>query len=58
MESSQFRDVQGRLTPTVMKISTVSSGTSTTVYTDIIKYDDPIPESVFTTTYLETGRTR
>ncbi|MDR1894761.1 MAG: outer membrane lipoprotein-sorting protein [Spirochaetales bacterium] len=55
MESSGFREVSGRLTATVVRISTVSAGTSTTVYTDIIRYDEPIPEGVFTLTYLETG---
>jgi hypothetical protein len=58
MEMSEFKDVQGRLTPMQTKISTVGAGTSTTIYMEIIKYDDPIPEGVFTTAYLETGRTR
>jgi outer membrane lipoprotein-sorting protein len=58
MEMSAFSDVQGRLTPMQTKISTVGAGTSTTIYMDIMKYDDPIPEGVFTTAYLETGRTR
>jgi outer membrane lipoprotein-sorting protein len=58
MELSGYRDVQGRDTSTETKVSTVSAGTSTTIYTDIIKYDDPIPEGVFTTAYLETGRAR
>jgi outer membrane lipoprotein-sorting protein len=58
MEMSDFSDVQGRLTPMQTKISTVGAGTSTTIYMEIIKYDDPIPEGVFTTAYLETGRTR
>ena len=40
------------------KVSTVAAGTSTMLYMDIIKYDDPIPEGVFTTAYLETGRVR
>jgi len=40
------------------KITTIAAGTSTTLFTDIIKYDDPIPETVFTTAYLETGRVR
>jgi len=57
-ETSAFKDVQGRLTVTETKIATLAAGTSTTIYTDIIKYDDPIPESVFTTAYLETGRVR
>jgi outer membrane lipoprotein-sorting protein len=54
--SSGFRDVQGFLTPQQLKITTIAAETSTTVYTDIIKYNDPIPESVFTTRFLETGR--
>jgi len=58
MEMSDFKDAQGRLTPMQTKISTVGAGTSTTIFMEIIKYDDPIPEGVFTTAYLETGRTR
>jgi outer membrane lipoprotein-sorting protein len=58
MEVSGFKDVQGRDTGTQTKVSTMSAGTSTTLYMDIIKYDDPIPEGVFTTAYLETGRVR
>jgi hypothetical protein len=58
MEMSAYQDVQGRVTPLQTKASTLSAGTSTTIYIDIIKYDDPIPEGVFTTAYLETGRVR
>jgi outer membrane lipoprotein-sorting protein len=58
MEMTDFRDVQGRLTPMQTKIATLAAGTSTTIFMDIMKYDDPIPESVFTTAYLETGRAR
>jgi outer membrane lipoprotein-sorting protein len=58
MESGALKDVQGRLTPTQTTVRTVSAGTSTTIYMDIIKYDDPIPEGVFTTAFLETGRAR
>ena len=58
MEMSNFKDVQGRLTPMQTKISTVAAGTSTTIYMEIMKYDDPIPDGVFTTAYLETGRAR
>jgi hypothetical protein len=39
-------------------MTTLAAGTSTTLFMDIIKYDDPIPEAVFTTAYLETGRVR
>ncbi|MDR2923583.1 MAG: outer membrane lipoprotein-sorting protein [Treponema sp.] len=58
MEMSEYKDVQGRLTPMQTKISTVGTGTSTTIYLEIIKYDDPIPEGVFTTAYLESGKVK
>ena len=58
VEMSGIKDVQGRLTATITKISTHAAGTSTTITMDIIKYDDPVPEAVFTTAYLETGRAR
>ncbi|MDR2375584.1 MAG: outer membrane lipoprotein-sorting protein [Treponema sp.] len=58
MESGDLKDVQGHLTPTQTTVRTVSAGTSTTIYMDIVEYDDPIPEDVFTTAYLETGRLR
>ena len=56
MEMSNFQDVQGRVTPLQTKLSTIAAGTSTTIYMDILKYNDNIPESVFTAAYLETGR--
>jgi outer membrane lipoprotein-sorting protein len=58
MEISGYKDVQGRDTPTQTKVSTVAAGTSTIISMDIIKYDDPVPEGVFTTACLETGRAR
>jgi hypothetical protein len=58
MEMSGYRDIQGRDTATRTTVSTLGEGTSTTIHMDIIKYDDPIPEGVFTTVYLETGRVR
>jgi hypothetical protein len=57
-EMSGIKEVQERLSTTVTKMTTLAAGTSTTIYMDIIKYDDPVPEAVFTTAYLETGRTR
>ena len=57
-EMSGMKDIQGRQTTTVTKMTTVAAGTSTTITMDIVKYDDPIPESVFTAAYLETGRAR
>jgi hypothetical protein len=58
LESMEFKDVQGRLTPLLTRMSTLAAGTSTDLRADIVKYDDPIPETVFTTAYLETGRAR
>jgi hypothetical protein len=57
-EISSYQDIQGRLTPMQTKVSTLAAGTSTTIHVDLIKYDDPIPEGVFTTAFLETGRVR
>jgi len=56
MEMSDYRDTQGRTTPMQTRVSTVGAGTSTTIRLEILKYDDPIPERVFTTAFLETGR--
>ena len=58
MEMSDFQDVQGILSPMQTKVTTVAAGTSTTIFMEIMKYNDAIPEDVFTTTYLETGRAR
>jgi hypothetical protein len=58
VEMSGIKEIQGRATVTVTKITTHAAGTSTTINMDIVKYDDPIPEKVFTTEYLETGRVR
>jgi outer membrane lipoprotein-sorting protein len=52
----KVQDIQGRLTPVQTTIRSVLSGTSTTLYVDIMKYDDKIPASVFTVRFLETGR--
>jgi hypothetical protein len=57
-EMSGIKEVQGRLSTTTTKMTTLAAGTSTTIYMDIIKYDDPVPDAVFTTAYLETGRAR
>ena len=56
VEMSGIKEIQGRTTVTVTKITTHAAGTSTTINMDIYKYDDPIPEKVFTTTFLETGK--
>ena len=56
LEILEFREVQGRLANMVTKMTTLSAGTSTSLNVQALKYDDPIPEGVFTTNYLETGR--
>jgi negative regulator of sigma E activity len=58
LECSELETNQGYLAPKVMTFSTLDKGTSTTVTSQIIKYDANIPESAFTTQYLETGRAR
>lgn len=50
--------VQGNLTPMVTRMSTVADKTSTTITIDIIKYNDKIPDGVFTVNYLSTGRVK
>jgi outer membrane lipoprotein-sorting protein len=56
VEMSGIKNIQDRLTPTVTKMTTHAAGTSTTITSEIVKYNDPIPEGVFTTSYLETGK--
>ncbi|MDP3177495.1 MAG: outer membrane lipoprotein-sorting protein [Spirochaetaceae bacterium] len=56
VEIEKVEDVQGRSTPKTTKMSSVQAKTSTTIFVEIIKYDEKIPEGVFTTRYLETGR--
>jgi len=56
VEISGIKEIQGRLTATVTTMTTHAAGTSTSINMDIVKYNDPIPEKVFTTGYLETGR--
>ena len=56
LEILELREVQGRLAPVVTKMTTLSAGTSTSLNVMRLVYDDQIPEGVFTTNYLETGR--
>ncbi|MDR2185609.1 MAG: outer membrane lipoprotein-sorting protein [Treponema sp.] len=58
LEILELRNVQERLSPIVTRMSTLTEGTSTTIRVEILKYDDPIPEGVFTPAFLETGRAR
>lgn len=50
--------VQGNLTPMITRMSTVEEKTSTTIYIDIIKYNEKIPDGIFTVNYLSTGRVK
>jgi len=56
LEILEYRETQGRLAPYVTKMTSLAEGTSTSINVVNLKYDDPIPESVFTTKFLETGR--
>ena len=56
LEVLELREVQGRLAPFVTKMSTLTAGTSTSLNVEILRYDENIPESVFTQRYIETGR--
>lgn len=56
LEILEYRDIQGRRTAVATRMSTVKAKTSTTIYMDIVKYDDPIPASVFTERFLLTGK--
>jgi len=56
LEILELREVQGRLASMVTKMSTLAAGTSTSLNVLDLRYDSNIPEGVFTTNYLETGR--
>jgi outer membrane lipoprotein-sorting protein len=56
LEILELREIQGKLSPMVTRMTTLAAGTSTTIHNEILRYDAPIPESVFTSAYLETGR--
>jgi outer membrane lipoprotein-sorting protein len=57
-EMSDIEDIQGHLTVKTTKMTTHAAGTFTIITNERTRYDSPIPESVFTTEYLETGRAR
>jgi outer membrane lipoprotein-sorting protein len=56
LEILELREVQGRLAPYVTKMTSLAEGTSTSLNVVNLKYDEAIPEGVFTTRFLETGR--
>jgi len=56
LEILEYREIQGRLSPFVTKMSTLAAGSSTSLNVIELRYDANIPEGVFTPRYLETGR--
>jgi outer membrane lipoprotein-sorting protein len=63
MELSGYQADKGKdgtvhMTPHSMKISTVAAGTNTVITMNRVEYDMNIPEGVFDTDYLQTGRAR
>lgn len=55
-EILELKEVQGRLSPWVARMTTVKTNTSTKITMLQLAYDKAIPESAFTTNYLETGK--
>jgi len=56
LELSNYKKVQGVNTPMQTKLSTIATGTSTIIELQKVNYGMKIPEKVFTTKYLETGK--
>ena len=57
LEILELKDIDGRLSPVKTRMTTIGAG-NTTINVEILKYDESIPESVFSTAYLETGKAR
>jgi len=56
LELSKYKKVQGINTPMQTKLSTIATKTSTIIELQKVNYGMKIPEKVFTTKYLETGK--
>lgn len=56
LELSNYKKVQGVNTPMQTKLSTIATKTSTIIELQKVNYGMKIPEKVFTTKYLETGK--
>lgn len=56
LQLSNYKKVQGINTPMQTKLSTIATGTSTIIELEKVNYGMSIPEKVFTTKYLESGR--
>ena len=57
LEILELKDIQGRLSATKTRMTTIGGG-STTINVEDLKYDVPISESVFSIAYLRTGKER
>jgi outer membrane lipoprotein-sorting protein len=58
LEILKLEDKDGRLSPIQTRMTTHAAGTYTQINVDLIRYDAPIPEGIFTQEYLATGRPR
>ena len=56
VEMSGIKDIQGRLTATITKMTTHAAGTSTTITMNTIEYDKDILNGYFTERFLATGQ--
>jgi outer membrane lipoprotein-sorting protein len=56
LEVLAVKTIQNYETPVVTRMTTVPAGTSTTITIDALKYDDAVPDDIFTQSYLETGK--
>jgi hypothetical protein len=56
LETLELKEIQGRLTAVKTRMSTLKTGTSTTLSVDNIRYDEDIPEGVFSDYFLRYGR--
>ncbi|MDR1929065.1 MAG: outer membrane lipoprotein-sorting protein [Treponema sp.] len=56
LEILELKNVQGRLSPVKTRMSTLAAGTNTLITVERLEYDSNIPDSVFTTSFLETGK--
>ena len=58
LEILRLQEIQGRLSIMSTRMTTVADNTSTTLNVEMLRYNDTIPESVFTLDFLKTGRVR
>jgi len=56
MDTLEFKEIQGKWSAMKLRMTNVQNGNTTTMTFQILEYGKPIPASVFTTKFLETGR--